>query len=192
MKKYSKQAIDIKQNAIELELAWLVIYLPKDLKRYKPVEIIQAYLENTNETNISNIRIRKQGDKYQCTKKFYVGSHEETGQNREETIEISKKRFEELLKTTDKIIYKKRYKYPLENGLIAEIDVYEKKLNGLIVVEVEFKSVVILENFQKPEWFGKEVTDSKGIYPPSIVNLTIEEINKINNEYIQKPHNFIK
>ncbi len=58
------------------------------------------------------------------------------------------------------------------------------------MVEVEFPSIEDCKKFNPPCWFGKEVTDSYGIYPPFIANLSIEEVNKINQEYTQKPHNF--
>ena len=32
-------------------------------------------------------------------------------------------------------------------------------MEGLMVVEVEFENEADAERFQKPEWFGREVTD---------------------------------
>ena len=51
-------------------------------------------------------------------------------------------------------------------------------------------SIEAEKSFKEPSWFGKEVTDSKGIYPPVIANMTIEEVNKINEEYRQEPHSY--
>ncbi len=83
-----------------------------------------------------------------------------------------------------------RYFYPLPGDLTAEIDIYEGNLKGLSVVEVEFPDIEAYKKFETPVWFGKEVTDSKGIHPLFIANLPIEEVNKINLDYKQRPHDF--
>ena len=68
--------------------------------------------------------------------------------------------FFELLGNIDgNLIKKQRYYYPLENGKMAEIDCYYGKLKSLKTVEVEFSSFEEANAFQKPDWFGKEVTD---------------------------------
>ena len=53
-------------------------------------------------------------------------------------------------------IIKTRYKVPVEDGLIAVIDVF-KDIN-LKTVEVEFTSKKKALDFEPPAWFGKEVT----------------------------------
>lgn len=115
---------------------------------------------------------------------------QETGYTSEETKDLSKNEFENLWDKTKKKIRKTRYFYPLADGLTAEIDVYKDNLEGLVVVEVEFLSIDAYKIFSTPEWFGKEVTDSKGIYPPVIAEMTLEEVDKINKTYKQKPHEF--
>lgn len=46
---------------------------------------------------------------------------------------------------------------PLEDGLKAEVDIFEKKLKGLIIVEVEFESIEQAKKFKMPSWFNNEV-----------------------------------
>ena len=58
------------------------------------------------------------------------------------------------------------------------------------MVEVEFKTIKEYKKFKAPDWFGKEVTDSKGVYPPFIAEMDIEKVNEINQKHIQKPHQF--
>lgn len=44
---------------------------------------------------------------------------------------------------------------PLDNSFVVDIDTYP---NGLIVAEVEFKTVEDANSFKPIEWFGKEIT----------------------------------
>ena len=44
---------------------------------------------------------------------------------------------------------------------VAELDVYEGTLAGLLTVEVEFDSEDTAQQFAPPEWFGREVTDQE-------------------------------
>ena len=57
------------------------------------------------------------------------------------------------------VIRKTRTRIPLENKLIAELDVYHGI--DLRVVEVEFKNKSEVDAFIPPQWFGEEVTDNK-------------------------------
>lgn len=174
---------------LELELAWLVKSLPEDLTKYKSTEILQGYIESPD-PNIKDIRIREKEGKYTYTIKTFVKNSQETGYNKESTRQLSKEEFTEFWKKASKKIRKVRYFYPLKDSLIAEVDIYKDNLEGLMVVEVEFPSISVYKAFKVPNWFGKEVTDSKGIYPPVIADMTIEEVNKINDNYQQKPHEF--
>ncbi len=56
------------------------------------------------------------------------------------------------------IIVKTRLFIPLDRGLTAELDVYHGKLDGLVVAEVEFPTEEAANLFEKPAWFGAEVT----------------------------------
>ncbi len=177
------------KNTLELELAWLIKSLPKDYLKFKNTNIRQAYIESLD-SKIKDIRIREKDGEFTYTVKYFVKSSKETGYTREENKKISKEEFSSLWNKTKKKIKKIRYFYPLSNGLTAEIDIYKDNLEGLIVVEVEFLSISAYQEFKVPDWFGKEVTDSKGIYPPVIADMSIEEVNKINNQYQQEPHEF--
>ncbi len=178
---------------IELEKAWLVKELPENLNKLQKSNITQAYLDKYIDAageEVKHARIRKQDDKYTFTVKYWAGSHEETGQLIEKTENISKERYVELIRQASKKIVKTRYYYPLADDLTAEIDVYQNNLQGLVVVEVEFPSLSKLQKFQVPSWFAKEVSDSNGIYPPVIADLSLDEVNGLNQKYTQKPHNY--
>jgi adenylate cyclase len=55
-------------------------------------------------------------------------------------------------------IDKTRYRVGLENGLVAEVDVFSGDLAELCTVEVEFDSEQAASAFEPPDWFGTEVT----------------------------------
>lgn len=184
--KYSSMVV---KDEIELELAWLVKSLPKDYKRYKSANIKQAYLQSS-ESCIKDIRAREKDGVYTLTEKRFIKSPQETGYTQELTKKLRKEEFLNFWKKSKKRIRKVRYYYPLDNDLVAEIDIYKNNLEGLIVVEVEFPTIPAYKKFVAPGWFGKEVTDSKGIYPPHIANMKLEEIDKINKAYNQKSHEF--
>lgn len=89
---------------------------------------------------------------------------EGTLEREEIEFEISREVFENLQKAKiGNIIQKTRYQIPLNNELIAELDIYEGELNGLKTVEVEFLSMEDAIDFSNhlPKWFGKEITENK-------------------------------
>ena len=59
------------------------------------------------------------------------------------------------------------YDFPLNEHLTAELDIFEKDLAPLTLVEVEFDSVEEADKFTAPDWFGEDVTNS-GKYQTAI------------------------
>jgi CYTH domain-containing protein len=60
--------------------------------------------------------------------------------------------------TAGRTVEKTRYRIPVGNHT-AELDVFEGRLAGLLLVEVEFDDEGALALFEAPDWFGDEVTD---------------------------------
>jgi CYTH domain-containing protein len=60
--------------------------------------------------------------------------------------------------TDGRRVVKTRYLVPLDDGLTAEVDVYDGPLDGLVTAEVEFASEHDSEAFAAPDWLGREVT----------------------------------
>jgi len=81
----------------------------------------------------------------------------------EKESELNKEEFDNLFKfITKQPVRKTRYYIPLENGFVAELDIFHNYLNGLIIVEVEFKDEESSVVFIPPSWFGnKEITGNK-------------------------------
>ena len=83
---------------------------------------------------------------------------------------LNEESFNHLIKKCDGIIISKsRYKIPLKNNLIAELDIFKGDLESLKLVEVEFNSVEEADNFTPPEWFGEDVT-TDGRYHNSYIS----------------------
>lgn len=138
---------------MEIEKKFVPKDLPKDLTQFKYHKIEQAYL-NTAPV----VRIRKQDDEYYLT---YKGSGMMTRE--EYNLPLNKDSYEHLRKKADgNIITKTRYLIPINDGsLTAELDIFEGKFAGMLLVEVEFSSVEQADAFQKPDWFGEDVTHDK-------------------------------
>jgi CYTH domain-containing protein len=60
--------------------------------------------------------------------------------------------------TEGRRLEKRRWRVPIDGGLVAELDEYEGALAGLRTVEVELPDLVAAEAFAPPSWFGREVT----------------------------------
>lgn len=134
---------------MEIERKYLIAQLP-DLSGCRSIIMSQHYLSVD-----PVIRIRKADERYIFTYKSGEGMVRQ-----EEEFDISAKDFEKLLaKRIGNGVYKTRYVMPLDSHLHAEIDVYEKQLEGLQVVEVEFDNETEANAFTPPAWFGREVTD---------------------------------
>lgn len=134
---------------MEIERKFKIKYLP-DLSNCKCNGIIQGYLSYEPE-----IRIRQKGNKYYITKKS-----KGTLEREELETEINADTFNILSNLIqDNIISKTRYEKTIADNLTAEIDIYHGVNEGLMVVEVEFKSLEESLIFQALDWFGEEITD---------------------------------
>lgn len=141
----------------EIEKKFLVKSVPEDLEKYKSIEIEQAYLTISKQMPI--LRIRKYDNEFVLTYKFRLKSNENVSMCREEELPLNKEAYDHLKTKIDgNVIEKTRYIIPLENNLKAELDIFKGYLEGLIVVEVEFKDEKDVSKFIVPSWFGKDIT----------------------------------
>jgi CYTH domain-containing protein len=124
-------------------------------------------------TGKEEIRVRKliKKENYQFTMTIKKGK----GLVREEVeLTILEATYNQLLTNNYKIpLRKKRSKIVIE-GNEFDYDVYlNSKEVGLKTIEIEFNSEEEANNFIKPEWFGKDVTDDKS-YKNQNLWLTIQ------------------
>ena len=142
---------------IELEKTYLAKFIPKNLSEFKNKELFDIYIPFSSEH--PKLRIRKKGDAFEITKKSPVIEGDASHQI-EHTIKLSKKEFEELSKIPAKKVRKIRYNYD-SNGTIAEIDIFQDELNGLVLVDFEFKNLKEKDAFTMPDFCLAEVTQEE-------------------------------
>lgn len=134
---------------MEIERKFLVEQIP-DLAGVKSSKIVQGYISFSPET-----RIRKKDDTYYLTKKG-----EGMVAREEIEIEVSKKEADAYFeRVISNLIEKTRYYIPL-GKYTAELDIYEGKFKGLVVVEVEFESLDDANAFVPPLWFGEDISNN--------------------------------
>lgn len=142
----------------EIERKYTINHLPKEIDN-----ILKITQKHIYRDPVCSIRVRKSEDlsmnevKYTHTIKA-KGKETEIFSITELEKEITEEQFEEVKPFKgSNIIEKYRVIIPLEDGLKAEVDIFEKKLKGLIIAEVEFESIEQAKNFKMPSWFEKEV-----------------------------------
>lgn len=149
---------------LEIERKFLVKEMPANLAIYPSYHIEQAYVSYDPE-----VRIRRKNDTYYLTEK---GEGDLVREERE--AEISKEDYNAKMCTVQSaVIEKTRYLIPLGGRLTAELDVYHDRLDGLVVVEVEFTTEEAAGAFEPPYWFGRDVT-----YDSSFRNKNLAKIVK--------------
>lgn len=141
----------------EIEKKFLIKHLPENLETYPKVRIEQGYL---NTDSAPTLRIRKKGQEYILCYKFKQKTEKQVASiSKEVELPVTEEAYEHLKTKIDGgMIEKERYLIPLQDGLVAEIDLFDGFLKGLNVVEVEFQSEEDAANFKAPEWFGKDIT----------------------------------
>jgi len=137
---------------IELEKTYLAKELP-DLTNCKYKDMLDIYIPK--EAEHPSLRIRKNGDKYELTKKEPV--EDDPSKQLEETIPLRKEEFEELSKLEGKRTHKKRYYFDY-NGAVAEIDIFQDALEGLVVVDFEFGKEDEKDAFEMPDFCLVDIT----------------------------------
>ncbi len=165
---------------IELERTFLAKNLLLGLEKCHYKEIIDIYLP----TNVPHpkLRIRKNGDKHEITKKIPADGGD-LSRMHEETTTITKEEFDELNSSlTGKRTHKLRYYYPYKD-LIAEVDVFQDALKGLVVIDFEFKSEEEKNSFQMPDFCLAEVTSEEFIAGGMLCGKKYEEIEEELNKW---------
>ncbi len=134
---------------MEIERKFLTDTLPEFVLDCKHTTMEQSYISLAPE-----VRIRREDNNFVLTRKG-----EGTLCRSEEEEIISEAQYNSYLPlAVTHPINKKRYYVPIQDGFIAEVDIFEGYLSGLVTVEVEFPSVHDSEIFIPPFWFGTEVT----------------------------------
>ncbi|MFH1751936.1 MAG: hypothetical protein ABH821_03295 [archaeon] len=147
---------------IELERSFLAKRIPSELencKNYVKKEIIDLYLPKAFPH--PTIRIRKQGNNYIITKKVPLDFKNFT-KFEEQSIKIEEKEFNELLGLEAKKVEKERHYFDYKSH-VAEVDVFKGDLEGLVVIEFEFKTIESMNSFEMPDFCLADVSKEEFI-----------------------------
>lgn len=145
-------------QTLELEKTYLAKYLP-DLTGCESKEIVDIYVPKSSEH--PTLRIRKNGTKFEITKKFPVQEGDASAQT-EHTIILTEQELLAVAAVDGKRIEKQRYLYHYV-GRIAEIDVFQGNLKGLVLVDFEFDTQEEKDAFTMPDFCLVDVTQEEFI-----------------------------
>lgn len=137
----------------EIERKYIVASLPAGFDAAAGTRYQQGYLAIDDERALS-VRLRREGEAFRLTIK------QGRGEVRTEVeLPMSASQFGALWgEAAEASLEKTRYVVPV-GKLEAEVDVFDGRLDGLMLVEVEFESEADARGFTPPEWFGDDVTD---------------------------------
>lgn len=139
----------------EIEVTYVPKYVPDALLQATPTRIIDRYLSPADDPRVK-LRLRQTGKTYELTKKISNNLHDLSVQD-EYTIPLTPDEFALFSRLDAREVIKDRYKSALGNKTI-EIDVFRGKLEGLVLIEVEFISEAERNAFIPPDYFGNDVT----------------------------------
>jgi CYTH domain-containing protein len=142
----------------EFERTFLAKFIPEGLEKCEFVELEDNYIPK--DSNHPILRIRKKGDKTVITKK-YKKKEGDASIMIEETIPLTPEEYNFINQLEGKKFSKKRYSYEYEEGKFCEVDVYQDKLKGLVVIDFEFNNVEEKDSFEMPNFCLVEVTNEE-------------------------------
>ncbi|RCL76346.1 MAG: CYTH domain-containing protein [Flavobacteriales bacterium] len=147
---------------VEIERKYLVREtVSKHIDKVKPLHITQAYLVNEKS---KSVRVRIMNDRAFLTIKSDIKNLTRS----EYEYEIPVNEALSLIEVFDlKVLNKLRYKieYHLKTW---EIDVFQGKLEGLVIAEIELEKED--EKFEIPEWVDHEVTFNPTYLNANLIN----------------------
>jgi adenylate cyclase len=141
-----------KHTGKEVERKFVLPAPPDGVREHPAKALAQGYL--AIDPAGSEVRVRRKDEETLMTVKIGIGLV-----RGEEEFTIEADRFERLWAMTDgRQVVKTRYFVPLDDGLTAEIDLYDGDLAGLVTAEIEFPDEETALAYEAPAWLGTDVT----------------------------------
>lgn len=161
--------------ANEIERKFLIKRMP-DLSNLKSVIYERYYIYRDA---VVEMRVQKKGERYEIERKQKINELK----SEKSKMEISESEFEALKKFGGEIIT--REGFFISSNPNVSIKIYHGKYEGLKKVEVEFDSELEANNFQIPDWYGQEITNSIVSRDSKLLDLNSEQFR----DFIEKTNN---
>jgi adenylate cyclase len=145
---------------IELEFTFLASALPTEIKGITPKRLIDAYIPEVGVVH-PNLRLRKKGGAMELTKKIPIEEGDASA-HYETSITLNQNEFDALSVVSQRRVVKDRYNVVID-GLPAEVDVFQEKLKGLVLIDFEFGSKEEQAKFKAPAICLADVTQEEFI-----------------------------
>ncbi len=164
---------------IEYERTFLAKRLPDEIRGIDGVLLHDIMIPDT--IRHPHLRLRQRGDAYVITKKYPIDDGDKT-EMIEETIPLDKIEFEALQKCSTKDITKYRYNVTIR-GYSAEVDVFEEKLQGLVLIDFEFGSSAEKDAFVVPDICLADVSQEEMFAGGMLAGKSYEDIESTLKKY---------
>lgn len=145
---------------IEYELTYLAKRLPFDLQNYPSRTITDNYYPADGSSH-PNLRLRQNDKIYEITKKTPVNAND-FSRHHEHTLSLTRQEYDSLVIAPGLRVSKRRYYYTYK-GMAAEIDVFTENLEGLVLIDFEFKDSQAQAEFKAPSFCLADVTQEPAI-----------------------------
>ncbi len=162
-------------HEIEHERTFLAKEFPPGLEDCEKKEIVDVMLPT--KAHHPDLRIRKNGDRFEITRKYPVKEGDASVQH-EHTVLITKEQYDELMDSVEGKRSRKIRHYFEQNGIRFEVDVYQDKLKGLVVVDAEFEGGHGKDDLIMPLWCLADITNELWVAGGMLVGKSYEDIEK--------------
>ncbi|MCA9328151.1 hypothetical protein KC959_00105 [Candidatus Saccharibacteria bacterium] len=156
----------------EIELTFLAAELPKEIKASAPLCIVDTYIPEKHD--FSPLRIRKRGNVHELTRKMPI-KKDDYSAHEEITIPLEEDVYIDMLRLSKKSVTKDRYVVKIDD-YYAHVDVFKERLQGLVLIEFEFKSKEEIDGFEVPNSCLVDVTQDRTILGGQIAGKSYEDI----------------
>lgn len=157
----------------EYERTFLARYLPNDISSSQVIDLRDIYVPQ--DSAHPTLRIRKNGNKTVITKKTKINTGN-ASEFLEDTISLSDDEYNALSGIPGKDFSKKRHVYEYAVGKTCEIDVYQERLNGLVVIDFECATIEEKDNLVIPDFCLVEVTEQEFLAGGKLCGKSYEEL----------------
>lgn len=137
---------------LEFERTFLVHHLPSGFGSAPRVEIEDYYFPP--DSGRPRLRARRSGETYELTKKEMLS---DAAEHAESSISLDAAEFGAITVGAIGVIRKMRIRMALPD-ILAELDIFQHKLQGLVLAEFEFTDRASLERFVPPTFCMADVT----------------------------------